>query len=151
MVPSAQHGIASAAVVVARMIGMLIGVASLSAYGLYRFHQILGTLPVEGETFSQRAASIALNGRKAYAMQYGEIFMATAIVCVIGAVLGLFIAGRHQHADEPGDKTEAALPPADAGNPVSTEKSDTGDPNELTEQEDRVPGGVGRHRADRAD
>ena len=34
-------------------------------------------------------------------MQYGEIFSITAIVCVVGAVLGLLISGRHEHADDP--------------------------------------------------
>ena len=45
--------------------------------------------------------------RTAYVMQYGEIFGITAIVCVIGALLGLLISGRHEHADEPAPTTEA--------------------------------------------
>jgi hypothetical protein len=36
-------------------------------------------------------------------MQYGEIFTITAWACVLGAVLGLLIAGKHDHADEPED------------------------------------------------
>ena len=41
-------------------------------------------------------------------MQYGEIFFITAIVCVIGALLGLLIAGRHEHADESARAAEEA-------------------------------------------
>jgi len=102
VVPAAQHGIASAAVVVARMIGMLIGIASLSAWGLYRFSQILAGLPsAGGHNLIERLAAQAARVRTAYVMQYGDIFTITAIVCVAGAVLGLLIAGRHEHADEP--------------------------------------------------
>jgi MFS family permease len=102
VVPSAQHGIASAAVVVSRMIGMLIGIAALSAWGLYRFNQHLATLPPStGNTLAQRLAGEAHRVRQAYVLQYGEIFTITAIVCVVGAVLALLISARGEHADEP--------------------------------------------------
>jgi MFS family permease len=107
VVPTAQHGIASAAVVVARMIGMLIGVAALSAWGLYRFNQLLQTLPVaSGNTLPEKLAAQADRYRDAYALQYGEIFKITVVICIVGAVLGLFIAGRHEHADDPDSEAE---------------------------------------------
>jgi MFS family permease len=115
VVPAAQHGIASAAVVVARMIGMLIGIAALSAWGLYRFNQILAGLPsaAGGNNLMERLAAQAARVRVAYVMQYGEIFGITAIVCVVGALLGLLISGRHEHAEE-------LAPTIDAGDAVST-------------------------------
>jgi MFS family permease len=103
VVPAAQHGIASAAVVVARMIGMLIGIAALSAWGLYRFNQYLQTVPMKpgADTLADRLAAEANRYREAYVMQYGDIFTVTVVVCVVGALLGLLISGRHEHADEP--------------------------------------------------
>lgn len=102
VVPSAQHGIASAAVVVARMIGMLIGLAGLSAWGLYRLNQHLQTVPFPpgANTLAERLAAEADRYRAAYVMQYGDIFLATVVVCVVGALLGLLISGKHEHADE---------------------------------------------------
>jgi MFS family permease len=100
VVPAAQHGIASSLVVVSRMTGMLIGVAALSAWGLYRFNQLLASLPASsGETLVEKVAAEALRYRTAFALQYGEMFAITAVVCVVGGLLGLLIAGRHQEAD----------------------------------------------------
>jgi MFS family permease len=111
VVPSAQHGIASAAVVVARMIGMLVGIAALSAWGLYRFNQILASLPNPPATsLAAKLAAQATKYKTAFAMQYGEMFGITAIVCVVGAVIALFISARKEHAGEP----EQSAPVGDA-------------------------------------
>lgn len=119
VVPAAQHGIASAAVVVARMIGMLIGLAALSAWGLYKFNQYLqerlaALPPANADTpagrFAAETTRLAQASVEAYVMQYGEIFKITAVVCVIGALLALLISGRHEHADEPMTEAVDATP-----------------------------------------
>jgi MFS family permease len=128
VVPAAQHGIASAAVVVARMIGMLIGIASLSAWGLYRFNQILASLPSGGgNNLIERLAAQAARVRVAYVMQYGEIFIITAIVCVVGALLGLLISGRHEHADEAESTIDADGAPA---TPIDTRTQAISEPGQ---------------------
>jgi MFS family permease len=104
VVPSAQHGIASALVVVARMTGMLVGVAALSAWGFYRFNQIIAGLTASIPDNASLAIRIAIQARlyrQAFAEMYGGIFTITAIVCVVGALLGLLLSGRHAHAEEP--------------------------------------------------
>lgn len=145
VVPAAQHGIASAAVVVARMIGMLVGLAALSAWGLYRFNQhqaeLLATLPQPQvnspqEMAAAQAMRVATASRDAYVLQFGDIFLATVVVCVVGAVCGLLIAGRHEHADDP-DVDEPALAPAGTG--PGYPGADPADP---------AGGAAGRHRAD---
>jgi hypothetical protein len=98
-VPAAQHGIASSLVVVARMTGMLIGVAALTAWGLYRFNQILATLPkAGGDNLAARVAAEAERYRTAFAMQYGAIFYITMIVCLVGAAIALFLGSRSAQA-----------------------------------------------------
>jgi MFS family permease len=104
VVPSAQHGIAAAAVVVARMTGMLVGLAALSAWGFYRFNQIVAGLSAsvpENASLADRLTVQAHLYQKAFAGMYGEIFKVTAIVCVAGALLGLLLSSRREHAEEP--------------------------------------------------
>ncbi|HTQ18495.1 MFS transporter [Mycobacterium sp.] len=125
VVPAAEHGIASAAVVVARMTGMLIGVASLSAWGFYRVNQIyadkLAHMPPDS---SKGLGRIAAQGHlliQSFAEMYGDIFTVTALICVFGALLGLLISGRKEHAEEPAVPAEApSADPAPSTDPAPT-------------------------------
>ena len=81
------------------MTGMLVGVAALSAWGLYRFNQILATKPAaHADSLVEKIAAEATRYREAFADQYGEMFWITMIICIVGALVGLLIAGRHTHA-----------------------------------------------------
>jgi multidrug resistance protein len=108
-VPPAQHGIASAALVVARMMGMLIGVAGLAAWGLHKFQQLtahLNTpLPINKSAAQFAAEEAAYEKALFHALQqeYRSIFFATAIVCAVGAVIALALEGRHGRTNTDGE------------------------------------------------
>jgi MFS transporter, DHA2 family, triacylglyceride efflux pump len=90
-----QHGVASAAVVVSRMMGMLVGVASLAAWGLHRFHELTATLRtplpfgLPPDVFRRRLAAYRRAVDAALHMEYREIFLITAAICVVGAAVCL--------------------------------------------------------------
>jgi MFS family permease len=108
VVPPAQHGVASAGVVVARMTGMLVGVAALSAWGLHRFHGMTASLdaPIRvlfpsAQAYDQAVAAYATALRHALLTQYTEIFAITAVVCLAGALVSLLIGRGGRPADRP--------------------------------------------------
>ena len=96
-----EHGSASAAVVAARMMGMLVGIGALAAWGLHRFRTLTAHLapPLPGldATFNAKLAAYEQAVRLALHNEYGEIFRITALACGVGALLALALgrsAGR---------------------------------------------------------
>jgi hypothetical protein len=112
-VPAAQHGIASAAVVVARMMGMLIGVAALGAWGFHRFQtltaHLVTPLPVgmSRTEFARRLAAYLAAVKSALHTEYTDIFWATAALCAAAAVLALAIGRRPTPSEAPALPAEA--------------------------------------------
>lgn len=100
VVPATAHGIASAAVVVFRMIGMLVGVATLTGWGFYRYHQLISDvvppLPIN-MTASEYATAVAEYTQalqQALRDAQAEIFLATAVLCLLAAVISLALPAR---------------------------------------------------------
>ncbi|MEU8796767.1 MFS transporter [Spirillospora sp. NPDC048819] len=98
-VPAGRHGVASAAVVVARMMGMLLGISALSAWGFYRFHALTADLKpplpflMSDDEFARQMKVYKAAVEDALRTEYQEIFWITAGMCVVGALLALAAGG----------------------------------------------------------
>ena len=87
-----EHGLASSLVVLARTAGMVLALASLTAFGLAAFQHLLGqhpcTLPPEGN-LSTRLRAFEACTRVALLQEYREIFRAAAGICTVGILAAL--------------------------------------------------------------
>ena len=87
-------------------VGMLIGVAALAAWGLHKFQQLTANLnqplPINKSGRPVRGRGGLYEKALFHALQqeYRSIFFATAIVCAIGAVIGLALDGRRRGSAE---------------------------------------------------
>ncbi|MEA2629068.1 MAG: hypothetical protein QOJ10_1528 [Chloroflexota bacterium] len=89
-----NHGLASSLVVLARVMGMLIGLSALTAFGLFRFRQILGTPLLTDPDVRARVDHLARLVAAAFLQEYREIFTIAAGLCVLAALVILLTLGR---------------------------------------------------------
>jgi MFS transporter, DHA2 family, triacylglyceride efflux pump len=93
-----SHGLVSALVVVARMIGMLIGVSALTALGLRRYYTLVDDLPAPNDLCPGKAPTScrpfidAL--QDAAVSQVHTIFAGAAVCAFAAAVLAVVLLGR---------------------------------------------------------
>jgi MFS family permease len=90
-----NHGLASSLVVLARVMGMLIGLSALTAFGLFRFRQILGTPQLTDPDVRARVDHLARLVAAAFLQEYREIFTIAAGLCLLAAVVVLVTLGRN--------------------------------------------------------
>lgn len=90
----AVHGVASALLVVARMVGMLIGISVLTTLGLRRFYAEQSDLPSPFEVCGQgvsRCEAFSDLVQQAGVAQLQTVFTGAAISCAVASVVALLV------------------------------------------------------------
>jgi len=89
-----EHGLASSLVVLSRSVGMVVGLAALTAFGLARLQQILAGRHCDTITAGPGSLADKLNAyetcvRRALLQEYREIFVVAAGLCGLAALVAL--------------------------------------------------------------
>ncbi len=95
----AVHGVASALLVVARTVGMLVGISALTTLGLRRYYAEQGDVPAPMDVCpggTSRCPEFSRILQDAGIVQLQTIFLGAAFCCVVAGILALVV---FRHAD----------------------------------------------------
>ncbi|WP_338748857.1 MFS transporter [Janibacter alittae] len=84
--PQDAHGTASSLVVVARMVGMVVGLALLTGVGLHRYYEAVAAMTPEQQTDGRALLDAAL-------LQVHTVFLGAAGAALVGAIVALALLG----------------------------------------------------------
>ena len=93
-----SHGLATSLVVLARTMGMLVGLSGLTAFGLSRFHAILGTPLLTDPDLRTRLKHLEQLVAAAFLQEYREIFLIAAGLCALAAAVIVWSLSRPKPA-----------------------------------------------------
>ncbi len=82
------HGVVSSLVVLARMVGMVVGLGLLTAIGLYRYYRTVAALPNQSDT-----AALAVAG----VVQVQTVFLGGAVAAFVAAAIAFALSGPRSH------------------------------------------------------
>ena len=87
----AVHGVASALLVVARMVGMLVGISALTTVGLHRYYAVQGRLPTPAEICGSATGCPEYTSllKEAGLAQLEAIFVGAAVSAIAGGMVAL--------------------------------------------------------------
>ncbi|MFC8503105.1 MFS transporter [Pedococcus sp. NPDC057267] len=85
--PAQAHGVAASLVVVARMVGMVVGLALLTAIGLHRYYAAVAALPDPTDTRALVGAGV---------VQVQTVFLGAALAAALGALVSVRLGLRRQ-------------------------------------------------------
>jgi len=104
---AAVHGITSALLVVARMVGMLVGISALTTVGLRRYYAVQVELPAPADVCASgtQCASYTRMLKEAGLAQLQTVFVGAAVCAVVAGVLALLVLRMRAEAPRPVSST----------------------------------------------
>ena len=99
--PPHQRGAAAAIVMIVRLIGLSVGLAALTAWGLARFNELRGTLELPPITDPDFPAAVTAASAELTASAISETFLAATVLTAIGFLVALFATKKSDSSETP--------------------------------------------------